>query len=95
MRLANKTAIVTGAGSGIGRAIAELFAREGAKVLVAEIEEAPGQETVAKITSAGGVARFARTDVANESDCRAMAEEAQRHFGPVHILVNNAAAFVF
>jgi NAD(P)-dependent dehydrogenase (short-subunit alcohol dehydrogenase family) len=95
MRLANKTAIVTGAGSGIGRAIAELFAREGAKVLVAEIEETPGQETVAKIVAAGGIARFARTDVSNESDCRSMAEEAQRQFGAVHILVNNAAAFVF
>jgi NAD(P)-dependent dehydrogenase (short-subunit alcohol dehydrogenase family) len=95
MRLANKTAIVTGAGSGIGRAIAELFAREGAKVLVAEIEEAAGQETVAAITAAGGTARFVRTDVASEDDCRGMAEEAERLFGPVQVLVNNAAAFVF
>jgi NAD(P)-dependent dehydrogenase (short-subunit alcohol dehydrogenase family) len=95
MRLANKTAIVTGAGSGIGRAIAELFAREGAKVLIAELEEATGQEAVATITAAGGTARFIRTDVGSENDCRAMAEAAEEHFGPVHILVNNAAAFVF
>ncbi|HWB11876.1 MAG TPA: glucose 1-dehydrogenase [Pirellulales bacterium] len=95
MRLANKTAIVTGAGSGIGRAIAELFAREGGKVLVAEIEEAAGQETVATITAAGGTARFVRTDVSSEDDCREMAEAAERHFGPVQVLVNNAAAFVF
>jgi len=95
MRLASKTAIVTGAGSGIGRAIAELFGREGAKVLVAEIEEANGQETVATITAAGGTSRCVRTDVASEDDCRAMAEAAESHFGPVHVLVNNAAAFVF
>jgi NAD(P)-dependent dehydrogenase (short-subunit alcohol dehydrogenase family) len=95
MRLAKKTAIVTGAGSGIGRAIAELFAREGANVLVAEIEEAAGQETVATITAAGGKARYVRTDVSNENDCRAMAEAAESHFGPVQVLVNNAAAFVF
>lgn len=95
MRLANKAAIVTGAGSGIGRAIAELFAREGAKVLVAEIEEAGGQESVAAIRAAGGTAEFARTDVGSEEDCRAMAEAAEARFGPIHVLVNNAAAFVF
>ena len=95
MRLANKTAIVTGAGSGIGRAIAELFAHEGAKVLVAEIEEATGQETVAAIMTGGKTARFFRTDVSSEDDCRAMVEAAERHFGPVQVLVNNAAAFVF
>src|SRR5215469_15920142 len=95
MRLANKTAIVTGAGSGIGRAIAELFAREGANVLVAEIEEATGQETVATISAEGGRARHVRTDVSNENDCRAMVEAAESYFGPVQVLVNNAAAFVF
>ncbi|HEV3343792.1 MAG TPA: SDR family oxidoreductase [Pirellulales bacterium] len=95
MRLANKTAIVTGAGSGIGRAIAELFAREGANVLVAEIEEATGQQTVATIAAAGGKARCVRTDVSSDNDCRAMAEAAESHFGPVQVLVNNAAAFVF
>lgn len=95
MRLANKTAVVTGAGSGIGRAIAELFSREGAKVLVADIEEAGAQQTVAAIAAAGGTARFFQADVANEDHCRAMVEAAEREFGAVHVLVNNAAAFVF
>ena len=95
MRLANKAAIVTGSGSGIGRAIAELFAQEGAKVLVAEIEEAAGRETVAAIRAAGGAADFVRTDVGDENSCRAMAEAAEKSFGPIGVLVNNAAAFVF
>lgn len=95
MRLANKAAIVTGSGSGIGRAIAELFAQEGAKVLVAEIEEAGGRETVAAIRAAGGTADFVRTDVGDENSCRAMVEAAEKSFGPIGVLVNNAAAFVF
>lgn len=95
MRLAGKATIVTGAGSGIGRAIAERFAAEGAAVLVADIEEPGGRETVAAIHAAGGKAEFVRTDVAREDDCRAMAAAAERHFGRIDVLVNNAAAFVF
>ena len=95
MRLAGKSTIVTGAGSGIGRAIAQRFATEGAAVLVADIEEPGGRETVSAIQAAGGRAEFIRTDVANEDDCRAMAAAAQRYFGGIDVLVNNAAAFVF
>ena len=95
MRLAGKSTIVTGAGSGIGRAIAQRFAAEGAAVLVADIEEPGGRETVAAIQAAGGKAEFVRTDVAREDDCRAMAAAAERHFGRIDVLINNAAAFVF
>ena len=95
MRLPGKSTIVTGAGSGIGRAIAQRFAAEGAAVLVADIEEPGGRETVAAIQAAGGKAEFVRTDVAREDDCRAMAAAAERQFGRIDVLVNNAAAFVF
>ncbi len=95
MRLRDKTAIVTGAGVGIGRAIAELFAAEGAKVVVAELEEASGTETVQRIAAAGGRAVMRQTDIADEDSVRAMADAAVSEFGHVDILVNNAAAFVF
>ena len=65
------------------------------KVLVAEIEEAAGRETVAAIRAAGGAADFVRTDVGDENSCRAMVEAAEKSFGSIGVLVNNAAAFVF
>ena len=95
MRLKNKSAVVTGAGSGIGRAIAELFAREGAAVVVADLNEAGGQATVAAITQAGGRAVFAKCDVSKEAECRGTVEAAVRAFGGLNIVVNNAAAFIY
>ncbi len=94
MRLKDKAAIVTGAGSGIGRATAELFAEEGAKVLVADLDSKGGEETAKLISNRGGTARFVQADVSKEADAKRIAAEALRAFGKIDILVNNAAAFV-
>jgi NAD(P)-dependent dehydrogenase (short-subunit alcohol dehydrogenase family) len=90
MRLKDRVAIVTGAGDGIGRAIALEFAREGAKVVVSDVDETTGAATVADITAAGGIARFDRCDVAKESEVEALVEAAERTYGGVDIMVNNA-----
>lgn len=90
MRLKDKVAVVTGAGDGIGRAIALEFAREGAKVVVSDIDETTGGATVADITGAGGQARFVRCDVAKESEVQALIDMAEREFGRLDIMVNNA-----
>lgn len=87
--LASKTALVTGAGSGIGAAIAEVFAEAGAHVFVADRDAAAGRETVTRITAAGGRAEFLPLDVRDEAACAAIAETVLAR-APLDILVNNA-----
>ncbi len=90
MRLAGKTALITGAGSGIGRATAQLFAREGAKVAVCDLRPEAAAETVAAITAAGGQAVAVSGDVSVEADARRMVEESLAQLGVIDILFNNA-----
>jgi len=91
MRLDGKVAIITGAGSGMGRVAAQLFGAEGAKVVVAEFDEAAGNQTVESVLEAGGEATLVRTDVSLEADARAMVDHAVAHYGRVDVLYNNAA----
>src|ERR1700733_7140281 len=93
-RLKNKVAIITGGGAGIGRATCELFAEEGAAVVVAERDEANGREVAQGIIARGGRAMFVCTDVASEASIQVMAAASDVAFGRIDILVNNAAVFV-
>ena len=89
-RLQDKVAIITGAASGIGRATALRFASEGAKVLVADINEIGGAETVSLIKAEGGDATFAHSNVAQEEELQALMDSAQETYGGLDILHNNA-----
>src|SRR5438270_1949668 len=92
MRLAGKNAIVTGAAHGIGRAIAEVFAENGARVLICDVDESAGEEVAAGIRAKGQVASFARVDVSQEDQVRRAVEVvAQSSNGRIDVLCNNAA----
>jgi NAD(P)-dependent dehydrogenase (short-subunit alcohol dehydrogenase family) len=93
MRLQNKVALITGAGSGIGREAATLFAREGARVVVADMNDAGGEETVNTIQSAGGEAVFVHADVSKASDAQKMVQVVETTFGKLNVLFNNAGVF--
>lgn len=90
MRLTDKVALITGAGSGMGRVAAQLFAADGAKVVVAEFDDEAGAETVRLVTEAGGDASFVKVDVSREEDARAMVEHAVATYGRLDVLYNNA-----
>ena len=90
MKLKDRTALITGAASGIGRETALLFAAEGAAVVLADINDGDGNATAEQIRAAGGKAVYVHADVARADDCRKMVETAESRFASLHILFNNA-----
>ena len=90
MELTGKVALVTGGASGMGQSEAMLFAREGAKVIVADVLETEGRQTADKITAGGGQAKFVKLDVTSEANWQSTVEAAVSAFGKLDVLVNNA-----
>src|SRR5581483_4329425 len=90
MRLDRKVGIVTGAASGIGLAIAEAFAKEGANVAIADLNEEGGKKAVEGIQKLGGDAIFVKTNISKREDCKRLIDETVKRFGRIDILVNNA-----
>lgn len=95
MRFTNKVCLVTGAGSGIGRAAAVRFASEGGQVVVIDRDEKGGQETVDIIAKNNGTAIFSKCDVGNEDEIKASVDLALSTYHKIHVLVNNAAMMTF
>jgi len=93
VRLANKTAIITGVGAGIGEAIAIRFAEEGARLVLNDISEPAGQATLRKVMNLGAHSVLVPADISQDAGARAISAAAIEHFGAIDILVNNAADF--
>jgi NAD(P)-dependent dehydrogenase (short-subunit alcohol dehydrogenase family) len=93
MRLDGKVALITGAGSGMGRVASHIFARQGARVIAVDLDESAGRETESAARADGLEVRFTRADVAREADCRAMVEFADATYGRLDVLYNNAGIF--
>jgi len=92
-RMQGKVAVITGAAQGIGRGCAELLAREGARVVIGDLQTEAGEATAAAIRAVGGEAHFVRTDVVEEADCRALMDSAAERYERLDVLVNNAGWF--
>jgi NAD(P)-dependent dehydrogenase (short-subunit alcohol dehydrogenase family) len=90
MRLENKVALITGAGSGIGRETARLFSSEGARIVVVDVNDPAGQATVEELKAAGGEAVYVHADVSKAADAEAMVRAAEESFGRLDVLFNNA-----
>jgi NAD(P)-dependent dehydrogenase (short-subunit alcohol dehydrogenase family) len=90
MQLKDKVALITGASSGIGRETALLFSKEGARIVVVDVNDVGGQETVAMVRQENGHAVYIRADVSKAADCQKMVEGAEKTFGKLDILFNNA-----
>jgi len=95
MRLKDKVAVVTGAAMGIGKGIAQVFSREGARVVIVDVNEDAGQRTADEIERSGRDAFFIQADVANEEQVKTMADAAVERYGTVNVLVNNAGIGVY
>jgi NAD(P)-dependent dehydrogenase (short-subunit alcohol dehydrogenase family) len=94
MRLEGKVSLITGGGSGMGKVASELFAREGAKVVLTDVADGPGEATAAGIVEAGGEAVFVHADVSKEADAEAMVGDAVARFGGLDVLYNNAGVML-
>ena len=90
MRLKDKVALITGGSSGIGAATSRLFASEGAKVIIVDIDDAAGEALAEALTEAGFEAAYIHADVSKATDCEAMIAFAEKHYGQLNILFNNA-----
>lgn len=90
MRLKDKVALITGAGSGIGRETALLFAQEGANIVVVDVNDEAGQKTVQQVQAAGGKATYVHADISKAADCEKMVQAAETTFGKLNVLFNNA-----
>lgn len=95
MRFTDKICLVTGGGSGIGKASCERFAKEGGKVVVVDLKEEHGNQTVQAISSAGGQAIFAKADVGNPNDVKSSINSAVSKWGRLDVVVNDAAMMTF
>lgn len=94
MRLTGKVALITGAGRGIGYAAADVFSREGARVVIAEIGEELGRAAESKLRALGRDVMFVRTDVSNRGDVQALIARTRERYGALHVLYNNASVYL-